>query len=51
MSENSAMQNMTTNAIIPALLTALKRLHYPLKVMLVCVRWYAAYLFCISKTI
>ena len=22
---------------------ALKRLHYPIEVMLVCVRWYAAY--------
>ena len=25
----------------------LKRLHYPLEVMLVCVRWYAAYRLCL----
>ena len=29
--------------MLEALRTVLKRLHYPLKVMLVCVRWYAAY--------
>ena len=29
--------------MIQALRKVLKRMHYPLKVMLVCVRWYAAY--------
>ena len=29
--------------MIPELRKVLKRLHYPLEVMLVCVRWYAAY--------
>ncbi|QIE29543.1 hypothetical protein SBC2_76190 (plasmid) [Caballeronia sp. SBC2] len=28
----------------PALATVLKRLHYPLEVILTCVRWYLAYL-------
>jgi transposase-like protein len=37
------MQDMTANAMIPDLRKVLKRLHYPLEVMLVCVRWYAAY--------
>ena len=32
---------MTT--LNPALAKVLKRLHYPLDVMLTCVRWYAAY--------
>lgn len=34
---------MTANAMIPELRKVLKRLHYPLEVMLVCARWYAAY--------
>ncbi len=35
---------MTTAAMmIPELRKVLKRLHYPLQVMLVCARWYAAY--------
>ena len=29
--------------MIEALRKVIKRLHYPLEVMLVCVRWYAAY--------
>ena len=29
--------------MIESLRTALQRLHYPIEVMLVCVRWYAAY--------
>lgn len=37
------MQNMTETAMIPELRKVLKRLHYPLEVMLVCARWYAAY--------
>jgi transposase-like protein len=37
------MQNMTESAMIPELRKVLKRLHYPLEVMLVCARWYAAY--------
>jgi transposase-like protein len=37
------MQDMTESAMIPELLRVLKRLHYPLEVMLVCARWYAAY--------
>lgn len=37
------MQDMTESAMIPELRRVLKRLHYPLEVMLVCARWYAAY--------
>jgi transposase-like protein len=37
------MQDMTETAMIPELRSVLKRLHYPLEVMLVCARWYAAY--------
>jgi transposase-like protein len=29
--------------MIESLRKVLKRLHYPIEVMLVCVRWYAAY--------
>jgi len=29
--------------VIDALRKVIKRMHYPLEVMLVCVRWYAAY--------
>ena len=29
--------------MIEALRKVIKRLHYPLEVMLVCVRWYSAY--------
>jgi transposase-like protein len=38
------MQDMTETAMIPELRKVLKRLHFPLEVMLVCARWYAAYL-------
>lgn len=34
---------MTESAMIPEPRKVLKRLHYPLEVMLVCARWYAAY--------
>jgi transposase-like protein len=34
---------MTKTAMIPELRRVLKRLHYPLEVMLVCARCYAAY--------
>jgi hypothetical protein len=34
--ENAGMQDMTTNTMIPELRKVLKRLHYPLEVMLVC---------------
>lgn len=34
---------MNTKEMNPQLRKVLKRLHYPLEVMLVCVRWYAAY--------
>jgi transposase-like protein len=37
------MQDMTETAMIPELRKVLKRLHYPVEVMLVCARWYAAY--------
>jgi hypothetical protein len=33
------MQDMTETAMIPELRRVLKRLHYPLEVMLVCARW------------
>jgi transposase-like protein len=32
-----------TKAVIEVLRKVIKRMHYPLEVMLVCVRWYAAY--------
>ena len=31
------------NTMIAALRQAVKRLHYPVEIMLVCVRWYVAY--------
>ncbi|CAB3805697.1 hypothetical protein LMG28614_06268 [Paraburkholderia ultramafica] len=30
-------------ALSPAVAKVLKRLHYPVEIMLVCVRWYVAY--------
>jgi hypothetical protein len=39
------MQDMAETTMIPELRKVLKRLHYPLEVMLVCARWYAAYPF------
>jgi hypothetical protein len=32
-----------TKTVIEVLRKVIKRMHYPLEVMLVCVRWYAAY--------
>ena len=37
------MIETSPKAIIGELRKVLKRLHYPLEVMLVCARWYAAY--------
>ena len=34
---------LPTHTMNEALRRVVKRLHYPLEVMLVCVRWYAAY--------
>ena len=37
--------------LIPAMAKVFKRLHYPLDVMLLCVRWYVAYpLSCVIST-
>jgi putative transposase len=33
----------TTKVMIEALRKVIKRMHYPLEVMLTCVRWYVAY--------
>ncbi|MFP3616103.1 IS6 family transposase, partial [Paraburkholderia sp. SIMBA_050] len=33
----------STKTLNPALAKVLKRLHYPLEVILTCVRWYVAY--------
>ena len=43
MPDNKEMIVQTDLAIIGELRQVLKRLHYPLEVMLVCARWYAAY--------
>jgi putative transposase len=43
MSDNSDMTETTNREMIGELRKVLKRLHYPLEVMLVCARWYAAY--------
>ena len=43
MSDNIGMTQTTSKAMISELRKVLKRLHYPLEVMLVCARWYAAY--------
>jgi putative transposase len=43
MSHNDGMTETTKIAMIGELRKVLKRLHYPLEVMLVCARWYAAY--------
>jgi len=37
------MNRTTMKVLKPAIADVLKRLHYPLEVMLVCVRWYVAY--------
>jgi len=38
------MLDFRKSLIYGALRRVLKRLHYPLEVMLICVRWYVAYL-------
>ena len=43
MGENGGMTEATQLAMIGELRKVLKRLHYPLEVLLVCARWYAAY--------
>ena len=43
MPDNDSMTTTTEKAMIGELRKVLKRLHYPLEVMLVCVRWYVAY--------
>ena len=43
MGENGGMTETTQLAMIGELRKVLKRLHYPLEVLLVCARWYAAY--------
>ena len=43
MPDNKEMIVKTELAMIDELRQVLKRLHYPLEVMLVCARWYAAY--------
>lgn len=42
MSANIGMTETTPKAMIGELRTVLKRLHYPLQVMLICARWYGA---------
>ena len=43
MPDNDSMTDATQMAMIGELRKMLKRLHYPLEIMLVCARWYAAY--------
>ena len=43
MPDNIGMTETTQMAMIGELRKVLKRLHYPVEVMLVCARWYAAY--------
>ncbi len=43
MPDNIGMIETTPMAMIDELRKVFKRLHYPLEVMLVCPRWYAAY--------
>jgi putative transposase len=50
MSDNDEMTTMKQTAMIGELRKVLKRLHYPLEVMLVCARWYAAYPLSFGKT-
>ena len=40
---NGAMKMIPTQPISEALRAVFKRLHYPIDVMLTCVRWYVAY--------
>ena len=43
MPDNNSMTDTTQMAMMGELRKMHKRLHYPLEVMLVCARWYAAY--------
>lgn len=43
MSDNFDMAETTNREMIGELRIVLKRQHYPIEVMLVCARWYAAY--------
>ena len=43
MPDNDSMTDTTQMAMIGELRKMLKRLHYPLEIMLVCARWCAAY--------
>ena len=43
MPDNCLMTTITQMAMVGELRKVLKRFHYPLEVMLVCARWYAAY--------
>jgi putative transposase len=43
MPNNDSLTETTKIAMTGELRKVLKRLHYPLKIMLVCARWYAAY--------
>jgi putative transposase len=43
MADNADMTETTNREMIGELRKVLKRPHYPLEVMLVCARWYAAY--------
>ena len=43
MSDDANITSITQMVMIGELRKVLKRLHYPLEVMLVCARWYAAY--------
>jgi putative transposase len=43
MSDNDGMIETSKTAMTGELRKVLKRLHYPLEIMLVCARWYAAY--------
>ena len=43
MPKNEGMTPTTQTPMISELRKVLKRLHYPLEVILVCARWYAAY--------
>jgi hypothetical protein len=41
--DNVAMDDFRKSLIKSTLRLILKRIHYPLEVMMTCVRWYAAY--------
>ncbi len=50
MSDNIDMTETTRMTMIGDLRKVLMRLYYPLEVMLVCARWYAAYPLSFGKT-